>query len=99
VNAKGPQRIVDRFLEKRLLGATSASAEANARRSLSEVANFALSEGAGAIGTALDGLESSLREVATSPGDRGAPQRRDRPGLYARGGLQRGREPALQRSE
>jgi flagellar hook-associated protein 1 FlgK len=71
VNAKGPQRIVDRFLEKRLLGATSASAEANARRSLSEVANFALSEGAGAIGTALDGLESSLREVATSPGDRG----------------------------
>lgn len=71
VEAKGPQRIVDRFLEKRMLGATGASAEASARRDLSEVANFALSEGAGAIGSALDGLESALRASSASPGDRG----------------------------
>lgn len=71
VSATGPRRIIDRFLEQRVLGATSASAEATARRELSEVANFALSEGAGTIGQALDALEGSFREVASRPGDVG----------------------------
>lgn len=71
VSARGPIRIVDRFLDRRLLGATSSHAEATARHDASQVLDMVLSEGTGSIGDALDAFESSVRELAASPADLG----------------------------
>lgn len=69
--ARGPSRITDPFIERRLLGATSASAGASAQRQLAEAANVAMSEGAGGLGDALSALETALREASSSPSDLG----------------------------
>jgi flagellar hook-associated protein 1 FlgK len=71
VATQGPRRIVDRFVERRLLGATSANTDAVSYRRLAEAANFVFTEGQGAITSALETLEASLRSAASEPGDTG----------------------------
>lgn len=71
VTTKGPMRIVDRFLDRRLLGATSRESEASARHQLTEVLDLTLAEGTASIGSALDAFETALRDVSASPADRG----------------------------
>lgn len=68
VLARGPTRAVDRFVERRLLGATASHAEADARLSALGPVDDALSESAG-LGSALDAFEGAMQALAGSPTD------------------------------
>jgi flagellar hook-associated protein 1 FlgK len=69
VRTEGPVRTVDRFVERRLLGATSAHAEANARLAAIGPLDTLLREDAG-LGEALDAFQSALESLSSSPSDR-----------------------------
>jgi flagellar hook-associated protein 1 FlgK len=69
VRTEGPMRAVDRYVERRLLGATSAHAEADARLAAIGPLDAMFSESAG-LGEALDAFQSALESLAASPSDR-----------------------------
>ncbi len=68
VLARGPLRTVDKFVERRLLGATSAHAEADARVSALGPLDDAFSESAG-LGAALDAFQTAIQQLTASPAD------------------------------
>ncbi|MFN7696339.1 MAG: flagellar hook-associated protein FlgK [Deltaproteobacteria bacterium] len=69
VRTEGPMRSIDRFVERRLLGATGARAEADARRMAIGPLDAMLSEDGG-LGSALDAFQASLESLTASPSDR-----------------------------
>ncbi|MBX7190578.1 MAG: flagellar hook-associated protein FlgK [Sandaracinaceae bacterium] len=73
VRTNGPMRAVDRFVERRLLGSTSAHAEASSRLSSVEALDALFAEDAG-LGAALDAFQSALEALSSSPSDRAVRQ-------------------------
>lgn len=71
VVARGSQRVLDRYVDQRLLGATSARAEAEARVFELGVLDSILAESEGGLASSLDEFEASMRQLAASPGDPG----------------------------
>lgn len=69
VVARGTTRILDRYVEARLLGATSARAEAETRAFQLGVLDRVLTEADGGVAHALDDMEGALRELSARPGD------------------------------
>jgi flagellar hook-associated protein 1 FlgK len=69
VVARGGARTLDRFVERRLLGATSTRAEAETRARELGVLDHILSEGEGSLTGALDAFEGAMRELSAAPGD------------------------------
>ncbi|MCC6876612.1 MAG: flagellar hook-associated protein FlgK [Sandaracinaceae bacterium] len=74
VRATGSRRIVDRYLEQRLLGATSARAGAQSRADALAVLDSVLSEAEGSVGSALDDLEVAFAQLSARPADLGVRQ-------------------------
>ncbi|HJL19625.1 MAG TPA: flagellar hook-associated protein FlgK [Sandaracinaceae bacterium LLY-WYZ-13_1] len=71
VRAGGSRRVMDRFLERRLLGATSSEAEATARQGALGVLDRVLSEAEGGLASSLDDFEVALSELSGRPSDPG----------------------------
>lgn len=67
---RGSARTVDRFVERRLLGASSDRGEATARSELLGILDTTFADAQGNIGGALDAFHSSLQELTGNPGDR-----------------------------
>ena len=70
--ANGALRVIDPFLERRLLGARSAMSEAAARTRTLGVLDSVFAEGPGGLGQALDAFESAIDELAARPNEPGA---------------------------
>lgn len=68
VATRGPVRTVDRFIERRLLGATAAHAEADARLSALGPLDDAFREDAG-LGSALDAFQTAIQQLSANPSD------------------------------
>ncbi len=68
VRTDGPMRAADRFIERRVLGATGSEAEASARLAALGPVDAALGEDAG-LGQALDALQASLESLSARPAD------------------------------
>lgn len=69
VRAVGARRIMDSFVERRMLGAAALLGEASARsRALASV-DAVLSEGAGSVGDSMDAFWASLADLSARPGD------------------------------
>lgn len=69
VIVRGSARMIDRFVERRLLGATSDKAGTAAHADLSAVLDEVLGEAEGNVGAAIDAFTASLRDVASDPTD------------------------------
>lgn len=67
--AIGSRRVVDQFLERRLLGARALSGEADGRTQTLSVLDQILRESTGGVGTALDSLESAFVGLAARPNE------------------------------
>ncbi len=67
--AVGSRRVVDQFLERRLLGARALSGEASGRTDALSVLDLVLQEGVGGVGDAYDEFESSLVDMAARPNE------------------------------
>jgi len=68
VATRGPVRTVDRFVERRLLGASAAHAEASARLSALGPLDDAFSASAG-LGSALDAFQNAIQALTAAPSD------------------------------
>lgn len=68
VQSTGPARTIDRFVERRLLGATAAHAEADARVSSLGALDATFSEDGG-LGSALDAFQSAIQALSSAPVD------------------------------
>jgi flagellar hook-associated protein 1 FlgK len=65
----GGRRMVEPFIQKRLLGAQSSAGEAQAQRAAVDVLNEVFAEGDGSLGTALDQFQVSVQNLTTRPDD------------------------------
>ncbi len=63
------KRVVEPFIQKRLLGAESANGEAQASRGAVDVLDTVFSEGDGSIGTALDNFQVAIQNLSAQPED------------------------------
>lgn len=69
VRAAGSRRVMDTFVERRMLGAAAMLGEASARsRALASV-DVILSEGAGSLGDSMDAFWASLSDLSARPAD------------------------------
>ncbi len=69
VRATGSRRVVDQFLERRILGSRSYEGESNARADTMRVMDMVLADGAGSIGNGLDAFQRALSDLGAHPGD------------------------------
>ncbi|GAB5542212.1 MAG: flagellar hook-associated protein FlgK [Sandaracinaceae bacterium] len=69
VRVRGSRRIMDQFLERRLLGATGAKSEATARSEALSVLDRVLADVEGGLGASLDDFEVALSELTGRPAD------------------------------
>jgi flagellar hook-associated protein 1 len=69
VRSNGGSRVVEPFIQKRLLNSQSSSGEASAQRVAVDVLDSVFSEGDGSIGSALDAFQVSMQSLASSPQD------------------------------
>ncbi len=69
--AVGQRRVVDQFLERRMLGAQSFQGEASARSGALGVLDVIFSDGAGNLGDAIDAFHSAIADLAAYPSDPG----------------------------
>ncbi len=67
--AKGARRVIDPFLERRLLGARSSAGESRARASSLAVLDDVFSDSDADIGAALDALTRAFGDLSVNPGD------------------------------
>jgi len=67
--AVGSRRVVDEFLERRVLGSRAYSGEAMGRTQSLQVLDHILREDAGSVGLALDDFESSMVDLAARPNE------------------------------
>ncbi|MCG8556065.1 MAG: flagellar hook-associated protein FlgK [Proteobacteria bacterium] len=74
VRAAGSRRIVDGFVEKRLLDARTQLGSASARTRTLSVLDQVLQESAGGLGRAMDAFEESLVQLAAFPSENAARQ-------------------------
>jgi flagellar hook-associated protein 1 FlgK len=65
----GARRVLDPFLEKRLLSAESSSGQASAERLALDPLDTIFAESEGGLGSALDAFLASLSELSARPGD------------------------------
>ncbi|MDB4973017.1 MAG: flagellar hook protein FlgK [Myxococcaceae bacterium] len=63
------RRVVEPFIQKRILNAESGSSEASATRSAVDVLDKVYAEGDGSLGSALDAFQVSVQNLSTNPGD------------------------------
>jgi flagellar hook-associated protein 1 FlgK len=63
------KRVVEPFVERRLLTARSASGEASAEKLALDPLDTIFSEGDGSLGGALDAFQASMQELSSRPGD------------------------------
>ncbi len=63
------KRVVEPFLQKRLLNAESSAGEAKAQTSAVSVLDQVFAEGDGSIGSALDKFQASVQDLTTRPDD------------------------------
>lgn len=66
---RGAARIVDRFVERRVLGTTSERAGADARLEITSVLDEILADDPGNLGESLDGFYSAIHGLASQPSD------------------------------
>lgn len=69
VAVRGSRRVMDQFLERRLLGATAAKAEASSRSEALSVLDRVLADVEGGLGASLDDFEVALSELTGRPAD------------------------------
>jgi flagellar hook-associated protein 1 FlgK len=69
LNNGGGRRVVEPFIQKRLLNAESSAGEAKAQRAAVNVLDEVFTEGDGSIGTALDNFQASIQNLTTRPDD------------------------------
>lgn len=69
IRNNGSTRVMDSFVEKRLLGSQSGAGEASAGRVAVDVLDSVFAEGDGSIGNALDAFQVSMQNLAASPQD------------------------------
>lgn len=69
VRMRGSRRIMDQLLERRMLGATSARAEASSREQALSVLDRVLGEVEGGLGSSMDDFEVALAELVGRPGE------------------------------
>lgn len=69
VRVRGSRRVMDRVLERRLLGATATRAEARTRQEALGVLDRVLADAEGGLGSALDDFEVALQELTGRPGE------------------------------
>lgn len=67
--AGGSRRIMDSFVEARLLGARASAGEASARSSSLAILDQVLSEGVGSLGNTLDEFQNAIGDLATHPSE------------------------------
>lgn len=65
----GPKRLVEPFVERRLLSARSASGEASAESLALQPLDTIFAEGDGGLGTSIDRFQASLQELSSRPND------------------------------
>jgi len=65
----GPKRVVEPFIERRLLGAKSGSGEASAQATAVRVLDNVFAEGDGSLGSALDAFQVSMANLGARPED------------------------------
>lgn len=63
------KRMVEPFVERRLLTARSSSGEASAERLALDPLDIVFSEGDGSLGNALDAFQAGVQELSARPGD------------------------------
>ncbi len=66
------RRVVDTFVERRLLGATSASGEASSARISLAPLDRIFTEGAGGLGASLDEFQAAVQDLSNRPSDSSA---------------------------
>lgn len=66
---RGSARVVDRFIERRILGTTSERAGAEARLEITNVLDEVLADAPGNLGEALDDFYSAIHGFASQPSD------------------------------
>jgi len=69
VQVRGSRRIMDSFIERRVLGATAARAEASAREEALGVLDRVLAEVEGGLASSLDDLEVAFTRLTDRPAD------------------------------
>lgn len=69
ISNSGTKRVVEPFIEKRLLGAKSSFGEASAQTNAVGVLDNVFAEGAGSIGDALDAFQVSMAHLGARPED------------------------------
>lgn len=65
----GGYRVVEPFVERRLLSARSASGEASAEALTLQPLDTIFADGEGTLGTAIDNFQASMQELSSRPGD------------------------------
>ncbi|NOY92584.1 MAG: flagellar hook-associated protein FlgK [Deltaproteobacteria bacterium] len=70
--ANGQRRVIDQFLERRVLGGSSSSGEADARASALSILDATFSDAAGNLGDAMDALTTALGDLSSYPAEPGA---------------------------
>jgi flagellar hook-associated protein 1 FlgK len=68
-NNAGGKRVVEPFIQKRLLSAESSAGEAKAQTAAVSVLDNVFAEGDGSIGTALDNFQAAVQNLTTNPND------------------------------
>jgi flagellar hook-associated protein 1 FlgK len=63
------KRLVEPFVERRLLSARSSSGEASAEKLALDPLDTVFAEGEGTLGSALDAFQASVQELSSRPGD------------------------------
>ncbi|MET0285919.1 MAG: flagellar hook-associated protein FlgK [Polyangiales bacterium] len=69
LNNGGGRRVVEPFIQKRLLNAESSAGEAKAQSAALNVLDDVFAEGDGSIGTALDKFQAAVQNLTTRPDD------------------------------
>jgi len=70
--ANGQRRVIDQFLERRVLGGRSSAGEADARANALSILDATFSDAAGNLGDAMDALTTALGDLADYPSEAGA---------------------------
>lgn len=68
-SASGATRVIEPFIEKRVLNAKGSAGEASAERATLSVLDTVFAEGDGSIGSALDAFQVSMASLASRPED------------------------------
>lgn len=67
--ANGQSRVVDTFLERRILGGRSLAGAASSRASALSILDASFSDGPGNVGEAMDALQMSLGDLSSHPSE------------------------------